>query len=383
MSFFDKLIHQPRKLWLRRALFQIHLWAGGLLSLYIVIIAITGSVLVFRSELTLALLPKTLSRSAPGGVVPMSAVLERFRIAYPGATLETIQIPSPQLPVFLLFAKDKRQHAFTLLADQVTADLRMQPRTWLDWTYDLHVHLLLGKAHGIQINGIGALGLLLLTSTGLVLWWPGISIWVRGLRIGFTHNWRRINYDAHNAIGFWTLFIVSWWALSGIYFAWYRQVAAAVAVISPLHGMLSPVAPAEPRPGPDRASLEQVLNAIHRASPSGQLFSLSDPLLSGSTVYALVDLRAPGDFSHRDIITISTTHARVLAVWHYGQNRTAGDWILWATHPLHFGTLWGIFFKIIWALCGLALAVLAITGLLMYWNRFLHHRLGGNYKRSR
>jgi uncharacterized iron-regulated membrane protein len=43
-------------------------------------------------------------------------------------------------------------------------------------------------------------------------------------------------------------------------------------------------------------------------------------------------------------------------------------------HPLHFGTLWGIFFKLIWAFCGLALAILAVTGLVMYWNRFLRHQ---------
>jgi uncharacterized iron-regulated membrane protein len=374
MSFFGKLIHQPRKLWLRRALFQIHLWAGVLLSLYIVMIAITGSILVFRSELTRALLPKTLSRYEAGHVAPMATVLERFRIAYPGATIENIQMPSAQAPVFLLFAKDDHQHAFTLLTDPVTADLRMQPRTWLYWTYELHVNLLLGNAHGVQVNGIGAAGLLLLTFTGLVLWWPGIKVWARGLRIGLRHNWRRINYDAHNAIGFWTLFIAFWWALSGIYFAWYRQVTSAVAVFSPIQGMLSPVAAAEPKPGPPRASLEQVLSAIDRASPGGQLFSLSDPLLTGPITYALVDLRAPGDFSHRDIITISTADARVLAVWHYGRNRTPGDWILWAMHPLHFGTLWGIFVKILWALCGLALAILAITGLLMYWNRFLRHQ---------
>jgi uncharacterized iron-regulated membrane protein len=374
MAFFYKLIHQPRKLWLRRALFQIHLWMGVLLSLYVVMIALTGSILVLRSELTRALLPKTLSRYAPDRVAPLATVLDRFKSAYPGATLENVQMPSSQAPVFLLSASDNHHRAFILLADPVTADFIVQPHTWLYWTYELHVNLLLGSAHGIQVNGIGAAGLLLLTLTGIVLWWPGIRTWVRGLGIGFKHNWRRINYDAHNAIGFWTLFIAFWWALSGVYFAWYRQVAAAVAVFSPVEGMLSPVSSTGPKPGPDRASLEQVLSAIHQASPDGRLFSLSDPLLAGNTVYALVDLRAPGDFSHRDIITLSTTDARVLTVWHYGQNRTAGDWILWAMHPLHFGTLWGMSVKILWAVCGVALAALALTGLLMYWNRYLRHR---------
>jgi uncharacterized iron-regulated membrane protein len=374
MSFLRTFIHHPRKLWLRRAFFQIHLWAGVLLSLYVVLIALTGSILVFRSELTRAQLPKTLNSYSANRVAPIALVLERFTASHPRSKIENLQMPSLQMPVFLLTATDGQQHSFTLLADPVDANLTPQQRTWLNWTYDLHVYLLLGNAHGMQVNGIGAACLLLLTITGLFLWWPGIKIWTRGMRIGLGHSWRRINYDAHSAIGFWTLFIVFWWAFSGIYFAWYRQVTNTVAIISPLHGMLSPASPGPPTPNLGRASLDQILTVIHQASPSGRLFSLSDPLLSGTTVYALVDLRAPGDFSHRDIITLSTSDARVLTIWHYGQNQSAGDWILWAMHPLHFGTLWGTSIKILWAICGLALTVLAVTGLCMYWNRFLRHQ---------
>jgi uncharacterized iron-regulated membrane protein len=84
-----------------------------------------------------------------------------------------------------------------------------------------------------------------------------------------------------------------------------------------------------------------------------------------------MDLGAAGDFSHRDIITLSTVDAHVLTVWHYGDNKTLGDWMIWAMHPIHFGTLWGTAIKIVWALLGVLLAMLSVTGLLMYWNRFL------------
>jgi hypothetical protein len=151
-------------------------------------------------------------------------------------------------------------------------------------------------------------------------------------------------------------------------------VTALVATISPLEGMQAPT-PAAPPPGTHRATLAQILTAVHEASPRGTLFSLSDPLLSGESVYALVDLGVPGDFSHCDILTLSTADARVRTTWHYGQNHTLGDWILWSMHPLHFGSLWGTAVEVIWALCGVGLAMLAITGFLMYWNRFLRHVL--------
>jgi uncharacterized iron-regulated membrane protein len=88
-----------------------------------------------------------------------------------------------------------------------------------------------------------------------------------------------------------------------------------------------------------------------------------------------MDLRTPGDFSHRDIVTIDATNAQVLTIWRYGENHSAGDWFIWSMHPLHFGTLWGKGIKVIWFIFGLSLAILSASGVIMYWNRFLRHRL--------
>src|SRR4051812_2121987 len=45
-------LHEPQRLLLRRALFQIHLWAGLGLGAYVVVICVSGSALVFRNELS-------------------------------------------------------------------------------------------------------------------------------------------------------------------------------------------------------------------------------------------------------------------------------------------------------------------------------------------
>ncbi len=51
MSFLGQWWRQPQKVWLRRALFQVHLWTGVGTGIYILLISISGSVLVFRIEL--------------------------------------------------------------------------------------------------------------------------------------------------------------------------------------------------------------------------------------------------------------------------------------------------------------------------------------------
>ena len=372
MSFAGTLLHHPRRLFLHRALFQIHLWAGVLLSLYVVAIALSGAVLVFRGEWNRAALPAGLNAYEPGRVAPIAAVLERYKAAEPLGKVTNLTMPSPGYPAYLLATSDAMHRSVAMLADPVTGAIHARRRSWVDWVYDLHVYLLLGKAHGMQVNAVGAAVLLVLCGTGIFLWWPGTRIWTRGLRIRLGHRWRRINFDAHQAIGFWTLAIVAWWAFSGLYFAWYRQVSAAVGAVSPLRGMVAPKAAANAAgAGLQRVSLHAVIEAAQRASPHGRMFSISDPGLTGGSVYALMDLRASGDFSHRDIVTISTQDARVLTVWHYRQNETAGDWIIWAMHPLHFGTLWGMAVKVLWAGLGGALAVLSVTGMLLYWNRYL------------
>src|SRR5580704_14804048 len=45
-------VRRPQRLWLRRALFQVHLWVGIGLGLYVLVISISGSLVVYRPQLS-------------------------------------------------------------------------------------------------------------------------------------------------------------------------------------------------------------------------------------------------------------------------------------------------------------------------------------------
>lgn len=51
MAWWQRWVRQPQSIWLRKASFQIHLWTGLLAGLYIVVLSVTGSVMVYRAEL--------------------------------------------------------------------------------------------------------------------------------------------------------------------------------------------------------------------------------------------------------------------------------------------------------------------------------------------
>ena len=52
MTLRERLLRQPQNVWVRRAIFQVHLWTGIGVGLYVLVISITGSAIVYRREIT-------------------------------------------------------------------------------------------------------------------------------------------------------------------------------------------------------------------------------------------------------------------------------------------------------------------------------------------
>jgi hypothetical protein len=44
-------IQHPERVWVRKRLFYVHLWVGAGVGLYIVLMSITGSLIVYRNQL--------------------------------------------------------------------------------------------------------------------------------------------------------------------------------------------------------------------------------------------------------------------------------------------------------------------------------------------
>ena len=51
MSAWQQWLQHPERVWVRKCFFYIHLWVGAGVGLYIVLMSITGSMIVYRNEL--------------------------------------------------------------------------------------------------------------------------------------------------------------------------------------------------------------------------------------------------------------------------------------------------------------------------------------------
>lgn len=222
-SVLQRIWSRPQNIWVRRALFQIHLWSGIAAGVYLLLISVTGSLLVFRIEL------HTMFNHPPAQLVAggermtddqlKSAALRTF----PGYVVSHVW-PQKDLtrPVEIWLEKERVPGSLHRIFDPYTGKYLGYPDPamvrFIVWLASLHDELLNGEK-GRYANGIGAIGLTVLCVTGMIIWWPGILNWRRSLTVDLKQNWKLFNWHLHSAVGFWTFLLVFMWALSGIYLA--------------------------------------------------------------------------------------------------------------------------------------------------------------------
>lgn len=227
---------QPNKTWLRRALFQVHLWAGIAVGVYMVFISVTGSAVVFRRDLLFAKLGNVPAADADAHARMTEADLRAaISQTYPGWDISNLRIPRRRLSpseAKLTRGGDTIERRFNQYTGADMGELHPASVRVMEWFVDLHDNLLAGET-GRQVNAVGGGALALLCVTGVVIWWRGRSTWARGFFFNPRSGWKRVNFDLHSALGFWSLLILLMWGVTGIYFAFPDPFIAAVEYFEP------------------------------------------------------------------------------------------------------------------------------------------------------
>jgi uncharacterized iron-regulated membrane protein len=209
---------------MRRALFQVHLWSGIAVGLYVLMMSVTGSVLVYSNELFVAATPEPIVSKGSGPRLTddqLSEAATRLYTGYRVVKIGRARNLDQAVDVWLRRGDQRKQRLFdprsgTDLGDSVPTGIWLISRL-----IDLHDNLFAGTT-GRKVNAVGGLALLALAMTGFVIWWPGVRTWRRSLslprevrwaRVG----WRRFTWHLHSMIGFWSLAFILVFGISGVY----------------------------------------------------------------------------------------------------------------------------------------------------------------------
>lgn len=376
------LKHRPRAWALR-----LHRWLGLGLGAVFVLFGLTGSLLVFYTELDSVVEP-ALRQAAPAPAatrapVSWQAVLHSLQQAHPqrdrGWRIELTTNGQGQMapgpgPVTARYLQPTESAGAFFRPLLVTVDPGsgqvLASRFWgsfaATWLFDLHYTLLMADA-GRTLVGLLGLALLLALVLGLLLWWPRRGHWRTALRVNLAGSRQRRHYDLHKLAGVGGGAVLMLLAATGAALALPAWVEPALQRWRP---PLTVPAPQPTRqPGVPLISLDEALARAQAHWPEGRARWVDTPSAE-SAVYR-VRIWLPGGPSQRFPRSLVWVHAHtgaVLAV-RDARQQSASDAVLAWLHPLHNGEAFGLAGRATVCVAGLLPLLLAVTGLQRWLDR--------------
>ena len=200
-------------------MFQLHLWCGLSLGLYIFFISITGSVLVYRNELYRMTTPEPYLSALEGAELSDTELQQLAMQAWPGFRISRFNRSRNTLQgveIWLEQDGQLRKRYFDPISGADVGSAEAVGFTLVTKLIQVHESFLAGTA-GRRLNGFAGMGVVLVLLTGLLIWWPGVGRWRQSLRFRRGISWRRQVWDLHSMFGFWTAGFMLIFALSGVY----------------------------------------------------------------------------------------------------------------------------------------------------------------------
>lgn len=233
---------------------------------------------------------------------------------------------------------------------------------------DLHRRILAGEV-GKALSGLSALFILVITATGLVLWWPKTRAMLTGrLRIKWGASWKRLNHDLHIVLGFYCSLFLFGIALTGVIMSyhWATEGLFKITGTKPTVGIAAPLSAAAS--SPRTVAYDAALRTGQATYRTAEFWRVGAPKDS----VAAVPVSAPSTLPLRqlglDTLFVDRSTGAALGQ-HLYSRQTAGAQLRRLSKPLHTGEIGGIWTKILALVVTLASLTFPVTGVILWLNR--------------
>jgi uncharacterized iron-regulated membrane protein len=378
---------------------RIHLYLALTAGLVFFVQCLSGTVLVFEEEITHALYPARYSVAVPAGQprLALAQLASRFQQATPKAKVLGFKVyADPARTVELSYRdgktrgerggrepqqrggehgrgpqKSRPERGSTAFVNPYTAQVvGLQKEKQLPvfkFAEDLHRRLLAGEV-GKALTGLSALFILVITATGIVLWWPKTRAALTGrLRIKWGASGKRITHDLHIVLGFYCSLFLFGLALTGVImsYRWATESLFWLTNSRPTVGLPTAYSAVE---GGRTIAYDAALRAGQATYPTAGFWRIGAPKDS----LAAIPVSAPSTLPLRslglDTLFVDRTTGAVLGQHEYSR-QTAGAQLRRLTKPLHTGEIGGIWTKLLALAVTLCSLTFPVTGVLMWLRR--------------
>ncbi|QKG53828.1 PepSY-associated TM helix domain-containing protein [Hymenobacter sp. BRD67] len=386
---------------------RVHLYLAFSAGLVFLVQCLTGTVLVFEDEITHALYAGRYTVAVPAAqprqslavladhlrqLKPKSKLLGFTVYADPARTVELTYREAPARPDDTQPAEgrgfrnksaaprsagadkprgrpERGNTAFlNPYSGQVVGLLDRQDRGIFKVAEDVHRRLLAGEV-GKALTGLSALFILVITATGVVLWWPKTWALLTGrLRIRWSGSGKRITHDLHVVLGFYCAPFLFGLALTGVIMS-YRWAAESLFRLTGTRPTVGIAAPRSAFPGsPRMLAYDAALRTGQQVYRTAEFWRVGAPKDSA----AAISISAPSTLTWRaaglDTLFADRSTGAALGQ-HLYSRQSAGAQLRRLAKPLHTGAIGGAWTKglaLVVVLCSLTFPV---TGVLLWLNR--------------
>lgn len=353
------------KIGMRNAWFQVHKWIGLALAILIIPLCVTGAALVWDEALDHAVNPQRYAVDSGQSLAP-GQLAAAAQAAVGTAKIATIKLPAePGAPAIASTGPTpsktqgpaSRTNVYLDPASGKVLDVANSRSGLVMVMHQLHGTMLI-PVWGRSIVGWIGVAMLFSCFTGIWLWWPTVGKWVRGLR------WRRhrnLDTNLHHLFGFWIavpLFVLS---LTGAWISFPTFFGPLVGENArPMGFSAERAAMNKAQPLPVTKTSLAMAQAAALAKQPGSVTQIAWPT-DYKALWQVTIKPAKGKPA-----TVAVDDATGTASIAPDANRGQAG-IARLMRQIHDGTGMGIVWQVIIFLGGVLPAILAITGVIMWW----------------
>lgn len=355
----------------------LHLWLGLASGIVVFIMGITGCILVFEHEIKELTSPwLKVEDQSPDKVLPPSKIYASVKNALPNKEIHGVWYNGLDKTIKVDIESDSLIYV-NPYNGKITGMVDHE-----DFFHEIdegHRYLWLGKEIGTTITSWATLIFFFLLISGIILWFP--KKWNKttinsSFKIKWNARFKRLNYDLHNVLGFYTLLLAFLIALTGLImsFHWVRESTywitggftnekekkEVVATVKPdtlsksKYDMLT--------------SADLIFDKVRKeiAKHNTEAVIIHFPDEPKDNFYACTDMH---NGNWRDLYFDQKTLEMLPNSRKYIGDEKFHDWMSRSNYSLHVGAIGGLTTKFIYFTASLICASLPITGFYIWWGR--------------
>ncbi|WP_394789777.1 PepSY-associated TM helix domain-containing protein [Rhodoferax sp.] len=398
---------------MRSLLVLVHRWVGLFIAGFLFISGVTGAVISWDHELDEWLNPQLMDARSEGPALPVLELAQQIEARHP--TVQVSFVPLAAEPGHsLAFGVEGRVDPASgelvkpgfnqVFVDPVSGE-ELGRREWgavwpisqqnfISFLYVLHYSLHMPEMWGIDRWGVWLMGVVALVwtldcFTGFYLTLPvrpaGLALprksgwqrWMPAWRVRWRGGSYKLNFDLHRAGSLWTwglLFVVAFTAFSlNLYREVFFPVMSLVSNVTPSPFDVRTPTP-ENRPIAALLDYAPVLDAARAeaaqrgwSEPVGSVFYARTFGIYGVQFFQPEDEHGAGGVGPRTLY-LDGQDGRMLGTREPWKG-TAADIFVQAQFPLHSGRILGLPGRILISLMGVVVAMLSVTGVVIWWKK--------------